>query len=154
MFCKNNDVPDHLLSSELIRTRQTVFYSSKYFSMYNIHPELNEINAGIVEHLTYEEFNEQYPEEFESRKKDKLNFRYPNGESYIDLIQRTKPIIEEIIENKRDVFIVCHRAVARTLLFHLMDMDKEKVPHQEIPLHTVLDFTGEPGKMTLTYHEI
>jgi len=154
MFCKNNDVPDHLLISELIRTRQTVFYSSKYFSTYNIRPELNEINAGIAEHLTYDEFKKQYPDEFESRKNDKLNFRYPDGESYVDLIQRTKPIIEEIIKNQKDIFIVCHRAVARALLFHLIKIGKEKVPYQEIPLHTVLDLTGEPGKMALTYHEI
>jgi len=153
-FCKNNDIPKHLLSSELVRTRQTVFYASKYFSTYNIRSELNEINAGIAEHLTYDEFKEKYPEEFECRKNDKLNFRYPDGESYIDLIQRTKPIMEEIIKNKTDTFIICHRAVARALLFHLIEIDKEKVPHQNIPLHTILDLTGEPGKMSLTYLEI
>ena len=153
-FCKNNDMPGNLLSSELRRTRQTVFYSSKYFSTYNIHSELNEINAGIAEHLTYDEFKEKYPEEFECRENDKLNFRYPDGESYIDLIQRTKPIMEEIIKNKTDTFIICHRAVARALLFHLIEIDKENIPHQNIPLHTILDLTGEPGKMSLTYLEI
>jgi len=85
---------------------------------------------------------------------DKLNFRYLEGESYVDLIERTRPIVEEIVKMEKDTFIVCHRAVARALLFHLMKIDKKQVPHQEIPLHTILDLTGKPGEMNLTYHEI
>ena len=153
-YCKDNDVPEHLISSQLVRTRQTVFYSSKNFSTYEICQELNEINAGVAEHLTFEEFKARYPDEHKRRMKDKLNFRYLEGESYIDLIERTRPIIEEIVKTEKDTFIVCHRAVARALLFHLMKIDKKQVPHQEIPLHTILDLTGKPGEMNLVYHEI
>ena len=38
---------------------------------------LNEIDAGICEDLTYTEMREQYPEIAKARKKDKLNYRYP-----------------------------------------------------------------------------
>jgi len=153
-YCKDNDVPNHLISSQLIRARQTVFYSSKIFSTYEIHKELNEINAGVAEHLTYDEFKAQYPEEYTRRMNDKLNFRYIDGESYVDLIERVRPIVEAIVRNKKDTFIVCHRAVARALLFHLIKIDKKDVPQQKIPLHTILDLTGKPGEMNLAYHEI
>ena len=38
---------------------------------------LNEIDAGICEDLTYTEMGQKYPEIARQRRKDKLNFRYP-----------------------------------------------------------------------------
>lgn len=38
---------------------------------------LNEIDAGICENLTYKEMAALYPDLAKQRKKDKLNFRYP-----------------------------------------------------------------------------
>ena len=43
---------------------------------------LNEIDAGCMEHLTYEDIEEKYPEEYEAREVNKLTYRYPSGESY------------------------------------------------------------------------
>lgn len=36
-----------------------------------------------------------YPEEAQKRAEDKLNYRYPGvgGESYLDVIERVRPII-------------------------------------------------------------
>ena len=42
-------------------------------------PTLNEIDSGKLDGLTYEEFADQYPEEFQGREDDKLRFRYPEG---------------------------------------------------------------------------
>jgi broad specificity phosphatase PhoE len=39
--------------------------------------ELDEIDAGQHDNLTYEEIAEKYPVEFALRDKDKLNYRYP-----------------------------------------------------------------------------
>ena len=43
---------------------------------------LNEIDAGCMEHLTYEDIEEKYPEEYAAREVSKLTYRYPSGESY------------------------------------------------------------------------
>ena len=43
---------------------------------------LNEIDAGCMEHLTYEDIEEKYPEEYAAREVNKLTYRYPSGESY------------------------------------------------------------------------
>ena len=43
---------------------------------------LNEIDAGCMEHLTYEDIGEKYPEEYAAREINKLTYRYPSGESY------------------------------------------------------------------------
>ena len=43
---------------------------------------LNEIDAGCMEHLTYEDIEDKYPEEYAAREVNKLTYRYPSGESY------------------------------------------------------------------------
>ena len=42
-------------------------------------PTLDEIKAGAFDGLTYEEIERLHPEEFELREKDKLRYRYPEG---------------------------------------------------------------------------
>lgn len=47
---------------------------------------LEEINTGTCDGLTYEEIAKMFPMDSQERKKDKLGYRYPKGESYLDLI--------------------------------------------------------------------
>ena len=56
--------------------------------------------------LTYEEFEIQFPKEFQKRKEAKLTYRYPRGESYLDLINRIEPVIFEIERTKGPIIIV------------------------------------------------
>ena len=100
--------------------------------------ELDEINAGIGEHLTYEEFATRYPIEDKMRSDQKLTYRYPSGESYVDVIERTKELADDILKDGEDILIVCHRAVARALVYHFTEAPIEKVPFIDIPLHTLL----------------
>ncbi|CAD6203236.1 unnamed protein product [Miscanthus lutarioriparius] len=53
---------------------------------------LDEINAGVCDGMTYDEIKKSKPEEYESRRKYKLRYRYPRGESYLDVIQRLIPL--------------------------------------------------------------
>ena len=100
---------------------------------------LDEINAGIAENMTYNEFKNIYPDEYEKRKNNKLTYKYPNdGESYIDLILRTKQFCDKIIEKKEDVLIISHQAITRALIYHFCKIDILKVPEIEIPLHKIL----------------
>jgi broad specificity phosphatase PhoE len=63
---------------------------------------LDELYAGSCDGMTYEEIEEQFPEEFERRRTDKLAYRYPRGESYLDVIARLEPMIMEM-ERHRSV---------------------------------------------------
>ena len=76
---------------------------------------LNEIDAGDYDGLTYSEIKARYPEEYSCRHGDKFMYRYPNGESYEDLVARLEPIIMEL-ERKENVVVVGHQAVLRCLL--------------------------------------
>jgi broad specificity phosphatase PhoE len=80
---------------------------------------LDEINAGICDGLTYLEMEEKYPQEAIARKKNKLSYRsnmiiyyvfasYPRGESYLDLISRLEPVIYEVERSLHPIIIVAH----------------------------------------------
>lgn len=100
--------------------------------------------------MTYEEIQENYPEEFALRDQDKYRYRYPKGEvrrdgsplisvvrslgtelelmpsgglclqSYEDLVQRLEPVIMEL-ERQENVLVICHQAVMRCLLAYFLD---------------------------------
>ncbi|KAJ1513561.1 6-phosphofructo-2-kinase 1 [Coelomomyces lativittatus] len=71
---------------------------------------LDEIDAGICDGLTYDEVAETMPEEYASRAANKLKYRYPHGESYIDVIQRLEPALFELERTKTPLLIVAHQA--------------------------------------------
>ncbi|XP_056588802.1 6-phosphofructo-2-kinase/fructose-2,6-bisphosphatase 1 isoform X2 [Triplophysa dalaica] len=98
---------------------------------------LNEIDAGVCEEMTYEEIQENYPEEFAMRDKEKYRYRYPKGESYEDLVHRLEPVIMEL-ERQENVLVICHQAVMRCLLAYFLDKSADNLPYLKCPLHTVL----------------
>ncbi|EKX50659.1 hypothetical protein GUITHDRAFT_161860 [Guillardia theta CCMP2712] len=101
---------------------------------------LDEIHAGIFDGMTYAEIEAADPEEFAMRKKDKLGYRYPRGESYLDVFQRLDTIIHELERQRDHVLIIAHQGILRILLGYLMwneVKDREECPHISIPLNTI-----------------
>ncbi|CAE8587299.1 unnamed protein product [Polarella glacialis] len=52
---------------------------------------LNELDAGVCNGLSYDNVRVNHPELWAERERDKLHFRYPNGESYQDVVGRLRP---------------------------------------------------------------
>ena len=132
-FKLNNNENIKVITSNLKRTKETAtFFNNKY-----INENLNEINAGIYEHFTYDQVKKDNINEFNKRKKDKFNYRYPDGESYKDLEDRVLKIFIEITNNNDNVFILAHNAVLRVIFGYLYKFDKAKIPYLDIPLHNL-----------------
>ncbi|XP_020585795.1 6-phosphofructo-2-kinase/fructose-2,6-bisphosphatase [Phalaenopsis equestris] len=100
---------------------------------------LEEINAGACDGMTYEEIKRNMPEEYESRQKDKLRYRYPRGESYLDIIQRLEPVIIELERQRAPVVVIAHQAVLRALYAYFADKPLKEIPQIEVPLHTIIE---------------
>ncbi|XP_044507064.1 6-phosphofructo-2-kinase/fructose-2,6-bisphosphatase-like isoform X2 [Mangifera indica] len=100
---------------------------------------LDEINAGVCDGMTYEEIKKNMPEEYEARKMDKLRYRYPRGESYLDVIQRLEPVIIELERQRAPVVVISHQAVLRALYAYFADRPLKEIPHIEMPLHTIIE---------------
>ncbi|KAF2216310.1 hypothetical protein CERZMDRAFT_56037 [Cercospora zeae-maydis SCOH1-5] len=97
---------------------------------------LDELNAGVMEGLTYSCISTQYPEEYRSRRSDKLHYRYPGpgGEGYLDIINRLRPVIVELERMTDHVLLVGHRSVARVLLAYFRGLKREEVADLDVPL--------------------
>ena len=107
---------------------------------------LNELGSGNFEGMTYAEIAQSHPEEFEERIKHKLTYRYPGvgGESYLDVISRLKPVINEIERSKSHLMVISHRVVCRILMAYFLNLQKDSVAELDIPLHSVYMFQPKP----------
>jgi len=101
--------------------------------------QLDEIDAGVCDGMTYAEIAALMPDEHAARRADKFRYRYPRGESYRDVIQRLEPIIFELERERSPVVVIGHQAVLRALYAYIMDLPPLDCPFVSIPLHTVLE---------------
>eukprot|EP01062_Namystynia_karyoxenos_P077766 TRINITY_DN7899_c0_g1_i1.p1 TRINITY_DN7899_c0_g1~~TRINITY_DN7899_c0_g1_i1.p1 ORF type:complete len:674 (+),score=179.16 TRINITY_DN7899_c0_g1_i1:88-2109(+) len=106
---------------------------------------LNEIHAGICEGLTYAEVKESFPFIEHWRKEDKYTFRYPEGESYQDLVTRLEPVLMELECAERPVLVVSHQAVLRCIFAYFEESAAEKATSITVPQATVWEYhpTGQ-----------
>lgn len=106
-----------IYSSPQKRALKTAKILSKSSNVdYVLMKDLQEMNMGKWEGLSWKEVEEKYPTEY---KKWYLNRRYtktPDGESYENMLERVLKSIDKIInENTHDVVIVSHSAVIMCL---------------------------------------
>jgi len=65
----------------------------------------------------------------------------PEGESYLDVIQRLKPLICELERQKNSVLVIAHQAIIRTILGYFVHSQIDQLPYLEVPLETVFRLT-------------
>lgn len=96
---------------------------------------LNELCAGLLDSLSYKDMKELYPEEWEERRKDKLNYRYPGvgGESYQDVVFRLTYLVLRLEQVMGNVLLLCDKAVCRVLLAYFRGVPLEEMPFLEVP---------------------
>lgn len=116
---------------------------------------LDELNAGDYEGMTYMEIQSKFPAEFAKRQQDKLQYRYPGiaGESYMDVINRLRPVITELERIGDSALIVTHRVVARALLGYYMNLSVDIISNLDVPLHCVYCLETKPYGITWSLWE-
>jgi broad specificity phosphatase PhoE/predicted kinase len=122
-------------TSSLRRTIDTARWIARDHRPWKV---LDEIDAGVCDGMTYEEIASRLPAEASMRKADKFRYRYPQGESYEDVIARLEPAIIEIERQRGPVLVIAHQAVLRALYAYFLEVPPETCPTLPVPLHTVL----------------
>jgi 6-phosphofructo-2-kinase len=107
---------------------------------------LDELNAGMMEGLTYEEIRTKYADEYLRRRRDKLAYRYPGpgGEGYLDVINRIRPVIVELERMTDHCLLITHRSVARVLLAYFQGLKREDVADLDCPLGMLYQLEPKP----------
>jgi alpha-ribazole phosphatase len=82
--------------------------------------ELRELNIGVWEGMVWQEIQKNWPNEWQARLADLVNFRVPQGENLLDVEARVMPVINEIIERHRgqELLVVGHGGVNRIVLLN------------------------------------
>jgi broad specificity phosphatase PhoE len=102
---------------------------------------LDELYAGTCDGMTYKEIQQVFPEEFARRQADKLSYRYPRGESYMDVTLRLEPLAQEMERTREPVMIIGHQGILRILYAYFMGLDRKEAPYVSIPLNNVIALT-------------
>ena len=102
---------------------------------------LDELYAGTCDGMTYKEIELVYPGEFARRQQDKLSYRYPRGESYMDVTLRLEPVAQEMERVREPVLIIGHQGILRILYAYFMGLDRKDAPYVSIPLNHVIELT-------------
>jgi 6-phosphofructo-2-kinase / fructose-2,6-biphosphatase 2 len=143
-----------IFTSKLKRTKET----AQLFIENGFHVKhmdiLNEINGGICENMTYDEVKEKYPDLYDERKKNKFYYKYPEGESYFDLIIRLKEFILELNRMNKTILIISHNAVIRVLMAYYLKISHHELPYFNMPLHKLFCIENSNSNYCYTKQEI
>lgn len=102
---------------------------------------LDELYAGTCDGMTYEEIEQKFLDEFERRQDDKLAYRYPRGESYMDVILRLEPLAHELERTREPILIIGHQGIHRIIYAYFMGLSRQDAPYVNIPLNTIIELT-------------
>eukprot|EP01036_Dinobryon_divergens_P025471 gene25470-34022_t len=80
------------------------------------------------------------------RLKDKLHYRYPGvgGESYLDVIERIRPVIIELERQRKSIILVCHLAVLRCVYAYFTGVPLQDIPFKDFKFHHIYELSPGP----------
>ena len=81
-------------------------------------PELREIDAGDWQGMTWDEILKKHPKLWKKRLKDIVNVPFPGGENLVDVAERIRPVIQELVDKHQgeEIVVVAHGGVNRIIL--------------------------------------
>ncbi|MFA5523108.1 MAG: histidine phosphatase family protein [Tissierellales bacterium] len=124
---KNVDI---IYSSPLNRTLTTAnAISAELKKDIQIVDILKEMNFGIFDGKKNEYIKENYPEEWKTWLEDYVNYRIPEGENLLDVLDRIKDFIDKTIEKDKDCIIITHGGIIQVMITYLLDLGLDKMWH-------------------------
>nr|WP_312576368.1 histidine phosphatase family protein [Sedimentibacter sp.] len=121
---KNNSI-SQIYTSPLIRASETARIISEEINVGFCTVDcLKEINFGIFENMTWEEIHRNYKIETDSWIDKGFEYKFPKGESYLDIIDRIACFMDNIDDNS---VIVSHFGVIQSILIYYKAADCNNV---------------------------
>lgn len=115
----------HVFTSPLIRAKDTAKIICKEINYDEnkiiIENSLIEVNFGLFENLTWDEISSAYKNESENWIKDKVKYKFPQGEGYADIIKRISKFIDNVPDNS---LVVTHFGVIQSVMLYLNIADE------------------------------
>ncbi len=138
-----------IFTSPLKRALSTAEEIKKYHEEAELVVEdnLRELSYGVFEGLTPQDVRREFGEDvWRRRVKDKYNFEIPEGESYNMAEARINKLIEKILEENKDIIVVCHGGVGKLLIKNLARIPFKKVDKDYLKSAGLTILEKEKGK--------
>lgn len=126
-----------IYTSALSRARRTAeIIASKHRLNITICAELNEINFGWVEGLTFEEISQRHPELSETMSDWRIRPAFPGGESLDELNCRVQAFLKRLEKHRPEetVLIVAHAGTLRLMICNLLEIELEHWRQMQLDL--------------------
>lgn len=107
--------------SAYIRTRQTIEDVAQYLHIVPIMDDrLNEIDNGLLDGLSDQAIQQRYPDTWADYQARSSDFRFPEGETGAEALQRIVSVLEEKRTCDEDIILVTHEGLIRLLLCYVL----------------------------------
>lgn len=121
-----------IYTSALMRTIETARPTANTHGL-PIHTReaLNELHLGMLQGRHRDDRDPEARSLWEERKKDRIHYRVPGGETFAELAERVIRCLDEILaaEAGGTILIVGHRATNRALIGALLNWPEEQWPN-------------------------
>ena len=137
LWLKENDIKvSRIYTSDIKRAVTTSYIIGRILNLNIIKTsELRELDKGLLTGLKKEVAMNKYPEYI---KVNRIDVKYPNGESMLDLYKRIKVLLKNI-DKYDNSLLVTHRGVINMIYVLLngdeLTMDKEKYGVEHASIH-------------------
>lgn len=137
------------VASPLVRARETMQIIRREIGLepevYRTDPALMELNYGHWQGVLQAHLPMLDPTGLKAREKDPLNWRPRGGESYADLLERTRGWLQGV---QAPAVVVAHGGTIRTLLALYTTVEPARIPVLEAPQNKVLVLDQESATWT------
>ena len=108
-------------------------------------PELEEQDLGILAGHKRNDLSAELEATYKRSRKNP-DYRIPGGESFNDLVQRLRPIIEKIVKIEGNVLVVAHGRVTKAIIHILTGKTFPEVMAMTIPNGGLVEIDVLNGK--------
>lgn len=139
------NMPGKLFTSSLgraVSTAQSIYEKNPQLGL---QPDnrIKELSFGDLEGMTALEISQIYPDIIHNFRMDPFSIRFPNGESYGDLLERVRKFLDDLERSEaEEIIIVAHEDINRILLTLLLDLplgDAIRIAHPNVIIYKVKD---------------
>jgi broad specificity phosphatase PhoE len=140
--------------SQYLRTRQTIEPLSKSLGIpMEEDLRLNELDNGLIDNMTEEEFKSKFPAEWEAYHARMADFRFPGGETGKDASERIERFLIEKREKHKNenILVVSHDGLIRVCMCFLMGIPVFHRGDFKVDLFglTEIDYQADIGRWKL-----
>ena len=155
-----HDTLDGIYSSDMDRTLETSRIIAEHHSCeVQAEPALREISYGHWEERTRDDIEREFSLEYDAWQEDPLTVGPEGGESGIQVLARSLPVIRRIVRNHRhrSALVVAHKGTIRLLVSSLLGFDargyRDRLDQSPAAL-TILDFASDVRARLRLFNDI